>query len=812
MQRPLWSRAFRLLKRDAPAKPQSLRDRIAKYTALGTLAFASLAFILSNGTQLLMPGPLTSAHSSIKNCYGCHAQSGNGKVSWIQGLIPGEPHADSKACLTCHNMPETAFNPHGASVDVLKQSTARLMKVVSNVPASARAQSIAFPTNEMVSHGLSCATCHQEHQGANFKLNKISNEQCRSCHVVKFDSFDGQHPKFDGYPFKRRTRIVYDHAEHFNKHYPEVAKKDRANLIPATCSTCHNSRDDRRIMAVAPFEKTCAACHLDQITGKERATGPKGIAFLSLPGIDMQSLKDKKASIGEWPSTSEAELTPFMQIMIGRTARGRAILKTTGSLNLQDLSRAKDSQIAAVTNLVWEIKSLFNSLILGKGSDVLADLNISGGAKLSTDLVTALTASIPRDVLVSAQQQWLPNLPTEMANLRVTGDQKDSSWIAMAPQATPAVAVSEDAPEKSNTANNEPGAHDETSPADTSDEAGSQKAANKANKLDTPPCAIRILGQCLVAGKTETASSKHDTDKDTSSAAKRPPAMRAGLKSVAPAVDTESDAENPVMSNSKAKPTQIADNQTPAKSADQSDDLLYPNESERREIKALNKGIKKPAEPDLSVPGAKSFADTAANTQTQATPIISIDSGVDPESWAQYGGWYRQDYAIFYRPTGHKDRFIYSWLFITGPQAPKGNASPAAAVFESLIGKDAQGSCTKCHSVDDIQTKGRLVNFAQSSAETKRGRFTTFAHQPHFSMTENRGCMTCHDLEKDRSYLKSYEQGNPHVFASNFGGVKKELCQTCHQSNMTRQDCLTCHKYHVNGVTSPIMSTRIPTP
>ena len=44
-------------------------------------------------------------------------------------------------------------------------------------------------------------------------------------------------------------------------------------------------------MAVAPFEQTCAGCHLDQILGKERVSGPKGIAFLSLPGLDLQTLK-----------------------------------------------------------------------------------------------------------------------------------------------------------------------------------------------------------------------------------------------------------------------------------------------------------------------------------------------------------------------------------------------------------------------------------------------------------------------------------------------------------------------------------------
>jgi hypothetical protein len=239
--------------------------------------------------------------------------------------------------------------------------------------------------------------------------------------------------------------------------------------------------------------------------------------------------------------------------------------------------------------------------------------------------------------------------------------------------------------------------------------------------------------------------------------------------------------------------------------------------------------------------------------------VISIESDVDPESWAEYGGWYRQDYAIFYRPTGHKDKFNYSWLFLTGPQAPKGDTSPAAAVFDFLTNKDAQGSCTKCHSVDDIQGKGRVVNFSPPSVESKRGRFTTFIHEPHFGIMEDRGCLTCHSLEKGRPagavaadvtpdgassadaaskanaaapadapvdsdvaaankdaaqagspYLKSYEQGNPQNFVANFGAVKKDLCQTCHTSSMARQDCLLCHKYHVNGVISPIINTKIP--
>ena len=797
MRRPVRARAVRPPKAKSPAAPGSWRDRVAVLLALVTVSCLGWAFFLAKDTQFLMPGPLASAHSAIENCSACHTKSGNGKLTWILGIVTGDPHADSKACLTCHRMPDTAFNAHGASAGVLEQSTKRLMKIAAGTPApqSARAQSIAFPTDGMVAHGLYCATCHQEHQGANFSLNKISNEQCRSCHVVKFDSFDGHHPQFENYPFKRRTRIIYDHAGHFGKHFPEVAKQDPARRIPATCSTCHNSRADKRVMVVAPFEQTCAACHLGQIIGKERVSGPKGIAFLTLPGLDLQTLRKKRASIGEWPEGSEAELTPFMKVMISRSERGRALIKTVDRLNLQDLSRANDAQIRAVTNLVWEIKRLFYALIKGKASDVLADLYIGGRAKLSAGLVADLTASIPRDVVISAQQEWLPNLDTEMANRQDAADiakPSQSAPGAVAPKA--AVAQPEAAAPNTPTANAKPDGGKKTPAAD---ERPQNRAADQTDDLLNPTeeelrGSVR-RGGAAVKGYTAYAGSYGG--KETLSASEQPRAANAGFNDAQKVAQADGAVRQP-------------------KAADQTDDLLNPAQEELRGIAAPVKGAGKPVPPE----GAARKADAApaapdnaaAEPQRRAAPVISIPSDVDSESWAEYGGWYRQDYAIFYRPIGHKDKFIYSWLFLTGPHAQKGNRSPAAAVFNFLTSKDAQGSCTKCHSVDDIRGKGRVVNFSPPSVKNKQGRFTNFIHEPHFGVLQNRGCLTCHDLEKGRPYLKSYEQGNPYNFVSNFGAVKKELCQTCHTGSMARQDCLLCHKYHVNGVITPIMSTRIP--
>jgi hypothetical protein len=727
------------------ALSSSGRDRLAMLLALVTVVCLGSAFVLGKGTHFLMPGPLASAHGAIENCGACHTRSGSGKLSWLQGIVIGDPLADSTACLNCHKMPDTAFNPHGAATAVLKQSTERLTKVAATTPAptSAHAQNIAFPIGDLAASDLYCATCHQEHKGANFNLSTISNEQCRSCHVVKFDSFDGHHPTFDNYPFKLRTRIVYDHAGHFGKHFPEVAQKDPAKRMPTTCATCHATREDKRVMAVAPFEQTCAACHLDQIIGKERVSGPKGIAFLSLPALDLDTLKEKKADIGEWPDTSEAEVTPFMKVLLSQDEPGRAMIRRIDKLNLQDLSNASDADIAAVSRFVWRVKRLYYSLVTKKAADVFAELDLSGGVKAGKDLIVNLTASLPREVIVGAQREWLPNLGKEMANRKDAGN---------------------DAPVRKGG-------------------IGRQPAQKQSNFSESKLAA-----------------------------------------SVAP--EDLPGASPPAAANS----ANIRLAQNAQRAPDQTDDLLYPD-GKAPPPAAAPGGASKPdagaapaaappppadAAPPKAANDAPADADKPADADTAEAPPAAppaaaiIESDIDDESWADFGGWYRQDFAIFYRPVGHKDKFIYAWLSLTGLQSPKGLKSPAASVFDALTSKDAQGSCAKCHSVDDVPGKGRRVNFSPASAKTKEGRFTNFLHEPHMGIMENRGCLTCHNLEKNRPYLKSYEQGNPLRFTSNFGAVKKDLCQTCHTASMASQDCLTCHKYHVNGVTTPVMNTKLP--
>jgi hypothetical protein len=378
-------------------------------------------------------------------------------------------------------------------------------------------------------------------------------------------------------------------------------------------------------------------------------------------------------------------------------------------------------------------------------------------------------------VLLGAQRQWLPNLGSEIANGPMAArDAQVDSKPQEVPAPAPAANVSDDKPEESESADT----------AAAQDEKGETKA-----ERDPPACIMRVFGACLVSKVQSTAANGADAPpslNETTDAKSRllpadpfPKPMRAGLSDLPP-----------------PKPVELAANEA------QSDELLFPTEDELRELKTRNARSASGQPAQSGAPGSAAAG--------EAKPVISIDSGVDPEAWADIGGWYRQDHTIFYRPTGHKDKFIYSWLFLTGPQAPKDAVTPVAAVFNSFTGKDAPGSCTKCHSVDEVRGKGRIVNFGPLTAASKAGRFTRFIHEPHLTIKDDRGCLTCHSLAKDRTYLKSYEQGEPKTFQSNFDPVKRDVCQTCHNSSKARQDCQNCHSYHVNGVATPAMQTKLP--
>lgn len=606
---------------------RTVREAVAKWVAALVFSLLALAITYANSTMVLKPGPITSMHASIGECKSCHSNLKPGQFGWVHSVFAAaDPRQDSEACLTCHKMTKSALNPHGLKGDALEVLTDRLRASnTTKLPsASHRIQNTLFPFQKAMSKGVFCATCHKEHKGGSFNIQDITDARCHTCHTSQFTEFDKDHPEFGSYPFRRRPGIFFDHVTHSNKHFPDTVKEnDPSKPVPATCADCHQPGANKSRMSVKPFEQICSACHIGQIVGADRATGPKGVPVITLPGLDLETLKQNKIAIGQWPEASEAELTPFMKLLIGRDAPRRALLDKIGKLDLLDLSSASAEDLADVRRFAWEIKELIFAFATAKTADVMKRVGATTGGDIDPALIGKLTASLPRDVLSGATRDWLPKLQMELE----------------------------------------------------------QHKSGKAIKTTPSP-----------------------------------------------------DAEE------------------------------------------------------------------------TATPA----SGIDAEAWAELGGWYRQDFAISYRPTGHKDVLFKAWLDFTGRLFTESPANLANPVFSLLTDKEAQGQCTKCHSIDAINGGGRKVQWKPMQSSVTTPQFTTFNHAPHFGVTGEKGCATCHTYNSQGDFAKSYQGTDPAAFVPNFTPVEKQQCTACHQRKKARQDCLLCHNYHVNGVVSPVSSTRLP--
>jgi hypothetical protein len=165
------------------------------------------------------------------------------------------------------------------------------------------------------------------------------------------------------------------------------------------------------------------------------------------------------------------------------------------------------------------------------------------------------------------------------------------------------------------------------------------------------------------------------------------------------------------------------------------------------------------------------------------------------------------DCSIQYHPRRHTDLFLRSWLDTSGDQT--GPARLAfAAVFDILSSPISPGRCAKCHGVETLSNHRLRVHWLSAHPAANKHPFTTFSHQPHFSLLGGRQCELCHKLNVDGDYRASFRNEDfsqnidPSRFVSNFVSMKKDHCTACHVAGKASNSCLLCHNYHV-GTFSP---------
>ncbi|MBT6909646.1 MAG: hypothetical protein HOA21_00725, partial [Rhodospirillaceae bacterium] len=159
-------------------------------------------------------------------------------------------------------------------------------------------------------------------------------------------------------------------------------------------------------------------------------------------------------------------------------------------------------------------------------------------------------------------------------------------------------------------------------------------------------------------------------------------------------------------------------------------------------------------------------------------------------------------------PTGHEDQFIRAWLDLTAPAAPSFKAS--RQIFEELIDPKAPGLCGKCHSVDQLaetgsKNQGHKVNWTAYKPEDGLKTSVHFSHSAHFSLLDERGCLTCHKRDRDADYAGGFKDRAPATFQANFKPLPRAVCAECHTSAKAGDNCLTCHNYHL-GVYQPVVA------
>ncbi len=405
---------------------RSQRSRRGQIARLAAATLLGLLAVFLGGDRaakwLVEPGHLTAQHAGIQDCATCHTGFAAGPVAWLHAAVGDQtPAAAAKPCLACHDIGSHPLAAHGLSVATLTRLRADVVSgkgalpvVPTGAAGAAEPGAAAVPPLPTVAkEPLACANCHREHKGIDASLTVIGNAACQTCHVKTFASLADGHPPFNGFPFHRRERIIFDHAAHYNHDFGMADK----SLVPTDCTGCHAMGPAGRAMVVKPFETACGACHTDQIRGKD-AVGDKGIAVIGVPAFDLATLRKDGAAIGEWPDDAENPMTPFLRFLLSTRDDTAKDLATLGTVELGDLSDAKPDQVKAAEHIAWAIKGLLYDLSVKGPAAFAAAATGSDEPAVLAEAPAALVAGLPPDAIRTAEKDWFPHLADEVTRHR----------------------------------------------------------------------------------------------------------------------------------------------------------------------------------------------------------------------------------------------------------------------------------------------------------------------------------------------------------------------------------------------------------
>lgn len=187
-----------------------------------------------------------------------------------------------------------------------------------------------------------------------------------------------------------------------------------------------------------------------------------------------------------------------------------------------------------------------------------------------------------------------------------------------------------------------------------------------------------------------------------------------------------------------------------------------------------------------------SFGDTDAKDD-----LVAKHTRSDTETWVNQGGWYRKNFTLYYRPTGHADRVIQDLL----DSASQSNIPGSELVFEKISDEKSPGRCGKCHTVDNVNLEIHWLGSAKDQAMVGS---TLFSHKPHVTRAE---CSDCHK----RGALPDGADNN-FTLASDHLSLDKTSCTSCHGEKSLGSNCVDCHRYHFSPFETKAIFTQVSNP
>ncbi len=378
---------------ESPAcKPRrSLRRRRGRLV-IGLAIFTVGALLMTMGAprrrEVFAPGPLSQAHARLvagheNRCAACHPgglEAALRLASLEENATSPLPSTQSALCMECHRKEfeaEHALAAHGLPPARLQGDAALAGLAGSSNP-------------------IACATCHQEHHGANHDLQAMADARCQSCHQQKYRSFASDHPDFGLWPYRRRTRINFDHNAHAAKHYQGK---------PFACSTCHIDGPHGDVKLLAGYERSCASCHDEDI----RTTTARGLAILALPTLDRLAMSDAGQPLGSWPEEAtgdyDGDLSPIAKLLLAADSAAAAAMNRLGAdFSFYDLDpdSPDDARDAAV--LAEAIRELVGGLSSRGHVEIGARVGRLGVS--SEAMSPDLSGALPIELIDDAREAW----------------------------------------------------------------------------------------------------------------------------------------------------------------------------------------------------------------------------------------------------------------------------------------------------------------------------------------------------------------------------------------------------------------------